>query len=147
MHPYPHLYTVAARAAPSGNVAVTAAGLPTLATAPPPEFDGPGGIWSPEALLVAAVADCFILTFRAITRASRYEWQALECSVEGVLERVDGTTRFTRFTTHAKLTVPASADAAKAGVLLEKAEHGCLISNSLLGTRSLSAEVLTAPAS
>ena len=38
-------------------------------------------------LLIAAVADCFILTFRAVARASRFEWISLGCTVDGVLDR------------------------------------------------------------
>ena len=95
MHPYPHTYTAAAAADPSGLVSVTSAQLPRLDTAPPPEFDGPGGVWSPETLLCASLADCFILTFRAVSRASRLPWLRLECRVEGVLERVERTSQFT----------------------------------------------------
>lgn len=144
MHPYPHTYHVAATGAPTGTVAVSSAGLPELATAPPPEFDGPGGTWSPETLLAAAVADCFILSFRAYSRASRFEWSQLECRVEAVLERVEATSQFTRFTTHARLVIPPGADAAKARQLLVKAEQGCLIANSLRGSRHLEADVVTA---
>ena len=115
--------------------------LPNLETAPPPEFDGPEGVWSPETLLCASIADCFILTFRAVSRAARLEWSQLECRVEGVLERIERTSQFTRYTTFAKLTIPAGTDAAKARGLLEQAEHGCLIANSLRGSRSLEAEV------
>ena len=43
----------------------------------PVEFDGPGDRWSPETLLIAAIADCFILTFRAIACATRMDWQGL----------------------------------------------------------------------
>ncbi len=118
--------------------------LPTLETAAPPEFDGPGGVWSPETLLCASVADCFILTFRAVARAARFEWQRLECRVEGVLERVERVSQFTRYTTIARLTIPSGADVAKARVLLEQAEHGCLISNSLRGSRTLDSEVVAA---
>jgi organic hydroperoxide reductase OsmC/OhrA len=114
-----------------------------LQTAPPPEFDGPGGLWSPETLLCAAVADCFILTFRALARAARFEWIEVECAVEGTLERHEGVSQFTRYATTAKLTVPASADVAKAHSLLERAEKTCLVSNSLRGTRTLQAEVVT----
>jgi len=147
MHPYPHLYSVTATGTGTASIAVTSPGLPTLETAPPPEFDGPGGLWSPETLLCAAVADCFILTFRAVSRAARLEWSKLECHVDGTLERVDGVSRFTRFATRAELTVPAGADVEKARALLDKAEHGCLISNSLAGTRSLEARVTVAGAS
>jgi len=144
MHPYPHVYRAAASAAPTGPVPVSAATLPEIATAAPPEFDGPGGTWSPETLLTAAVADCFILTFRAISRASKFEWQALECRVEGVLERLDkGGAYFTRFKTMARLTLAPGADAAKARLLLEKAEHGCLVANSLRSERSLEVTLVT----
>jgi len=122
-------------------VTLTSAQLPSLETAPPPEFDGPAGVWSPETLLCASVADCFILTFRAVSRAARFEWSRLECRVEGVLERVGRTSQFTRYTTFAKLTVPEGADSAKARELLERAEQGCLIANSLRGSRALEAEI------
>ena len=143
MHPFPHLYTVSAAVAGVDNVVVSAAGLPDLETAAPPEFDGPGGYWSPESLLCAAVADCFILSFRAFARGSRFEWLALACRVVGTLDRVAGVARFSHFATHATLTVAAGTDADKARLLLAKAENGCLISNSLSATRELVAEVVS----
>jgi organic hydroperoxide reductase OsmC/OhrA len=71
VHPYPHTYLAAAAGRDCGPVTVTSAQLPSLDTAPPPEFDGPRGAWSPETLLCASLADCFILTFRAVARAAR----------------------------------------------------------------------------
>jgi organic hydroperoxide reductase OsmC/OhrA len=118
--------------------------LPRLESAPPPEFDGPGGLWSPETLLCASAADCFILTFRALSRAPHLEWLRLECRVEGVLERVERVSQFTRFTTYAHLTVPAGTDVAQARESLERAEHACLIANSLRGARTLEAQVIVA---
>ena len=150
MHPYPHSYVVSASAASSGSVAVFSPELPAIETAAPPQFGGPGGVWSPETLLCASLADCFILTFRAVARAARFGWQSLDCRVEGMLERVGRVSHFTRFTTFATLTVPAATDAAKARELLERAEQGCLIANSVRGSRSLDAQVIAqgpAPAS
>jgi organic hydroperoxide reductase OsmC/OhrA len=121
---------------------VTSPGLPEIDTSPPVQFDGPGGVWSPETLLCASVADCVILTFRAIAHASRLEWTELRCRVEGVLDRVDGIARFTGFTTYATLKLTHEAETAKARSLLEKAEHQCLIANSLSGKRALVAEVV-----
>ena len=141
MHPYPHTYTVTATASATGNVAVTSPRLPALVTAPPAEFDGPGDVWSPEALLCAAVADCLILTFRAIARASKFDWLELSCRTEAVLDRVGGVARFTRYTSYATLKLPAGGDAAKAKLLLEKSEHSCLVANSLTGERSIIADV------
>ncbi len=139
--PYPHIYDACARGTASGTVLVSASGLHDLETAPPPEFDGPGGVWSPETLLVASIADCFILTFRGVSRAAHLEWQALEATVEGTLERSAGVTQFTRFLTRAVLSVNPMADAAKARELLEKAEKLCLVANSLRGERTLDASV------
>lgn len=142
MHPYPHVYQASAEGAPADLVAVTSPGLPSLATTPPPQFDGPEGTWSPETLLCASVADCFILTFRAVARASKLEWHRVSCRTEGTLEKVDGGSRFTRFTSHVTLHVPPGTDAARAKLLLEKSEHGCLVANSLTGKRELVADIV-----
>jgi len=144
MHPYPHTYIASASGDDAGFVAVTAAQLPALETAAPPEFDGPGGVWSPETLLCAAVADCFILTFRPVARAARLNWLHLECRVEGTLERVGNTSQFTHFKTRAKLTVPDGTDLARARESLERAERGCLVANSLRAERALEPEVVAA---
>jgi organic hydroperoxide reductase OsmC/OhrA len=144
MHPYPHLYTVESSAAASGDVTLSATGLPAIASAPPPEFDGPGGRWSPEHLLVAAVADCVILSFRGVARANKFEWHSLECSVEGTLDKVEGKTKFTHMVVRATLRVPAGTDEAKAKQLLERAEHVCLISNSLVAERRIESTIVFA---
>jgi len=144
MHPFPHRYRVRIAVAPEGEVGLTSEGLPEMRSLPPPEFGGPGGYWSPETLLLAAVGDCMMLTFRAIAKASRFEWRELTADVEGLLERVDGNSRFTKITTHVRLVVPAGTDAARAQRLLEKAEQGCPISNSLTAAKHLEAEVVEA---
>jgi len=144
MHPYPHTYVASAAGKKVGTVVVASPQLPDIESAAPPEFDGPGGVWSPETLLCAAVADCFILTFRAVARAARFEWLNLECRVEGVLERVEGNSQFTRYTTFATLSVAAGTDETNARALLERAEHGCLIANSLRGARALEVQILVA---
>lgn len=142
MHPYPHVYTAAASGRPEGTVALASPGLPEIATAPPPEFDGPGDVWSPEMLLCASIADCFVLSFRAIARASKLEWSELACRVEGILERVDGVAQFTHYRTFASLKVPSEPAGEKVRRLLERAEQICLISNSLRGERTLVVEVV-----
>lgn len=146
MQPYPHTYRATAAAGPAGRVIVGSPGLPSLETAPPPEFGGPGGAWSPETFLCAAVADCFLLTFRAVARAAHFEWRELECRIDGVLERVGSSSQFTRYTAIVRLHVPPGADPVKARRLLEQAEHGCLIANSLRGARALEIEIVAAEA-
>jgi organic hydroperoxide reductase OsmC/OhrA len=141
MKPYPHTYSVSADVSATGAVSVVSPGLPAIETAPPPEFDGPGGVWSPETLLVAAIADCFILTFRGVSRAAHFDWVSLEAHVDGTLERDSGVTQFARYTTRAILTVQPNSDHAKARELLARAEKVCLVANSLRGVRALEMEV------
>lgn len=69
MQALPHHYSVTAAAAADGDVTLRSAGIPSLQSSSPVQFDGPGDRWSPETLLVAAVGDCLILTFKAIARA------------------------------------------------------------------------------
>lgn len=144
MQDLPHRYTADAEANPDENVIIRSENLPQLVSAPPAEFGGPGDQWSPEHLLAASVADCFILTFRAIASASKLEWSNLETSAEGVLDRVDRVMRFTEFTVTATLTLPEGTDRGKAQRLLEKSEAACMITNSLNADVHLKTEILIA---
>lgn len=144
MHPFPHLYTVNSAAKPDGSVTLSSAGLVNLPSNGPVEFDGPGDLWSPETLLTGALADCFILSFRAVANASKFAWTALDCRVEGKLDRIERVTQFTSFTVNARLTVPAGTDVERAHKLLEKAEQVCLISASLKGEKHLAIEIVGA---
>ncbi len=139
MDPFPHRYSTSATAGPEGSVALSSEGLDSLDTAPPAEFGGPGDRWSPETLLVGAVADCFVLSFRAVARASGFEWRRLRCSANGTLDRHERITRFTRIDLEAVLEIdpepgeeaPAESRIARGRRLLEKAETACLVSRSL----------------
>ncbi len=141
MQEYPHHYQVAATVQSEGHVLLESAGLTAIESAPPPEFGGPEGFWSPETLLVSAVADCFVLSFKAIARASSMNWTSLHCEVDGVLDRVERISQFTEFNLRVTLEVPAGTDEAKAARLLAKAETACLITNSLKSAIHLEATV------
>jgi organic hydroperoxide reductase OsmC/OhrA len=142
MQEFPHRYVVTASGATDGEVGLTSPGVPPLATASPAEFGGPGDRWSPETLLVASVADCFVLTFRAVARAMKVQWQTLACETDGTLDRVERTMQFTAFGIKATLTVLPGTDVAHAHRALEKAEHACLITNSLKAPVHLETKVL-----
>ncbi len=141
MQPFPHRYAVSAKARADSNVELSSSGLAPIESAPPVDFGGPGNLWSPETLLVASVADCFVLSFKAIAAASKMDWVSLECAVEGVLDRVDGVTRFTRIQVRATLDSPAGVSERLATRLLEKSEQSCLITNSLSAEVHLETEV------
>jgi organic hydroperoxide reductase OsmC/OhrA len=137
MQDLPHRYSVTARAAREGDAFVEAERLPRLASAPPTEFGGPGDRWSPETLLAAAVADCFVLTFRAIADATSLPWVDIRCDVEGTLDRVGRVTRFTDMLLRAYLRIPAGASADQAHRVLTRAKERCLVSNSLISPSCL----------
>ncbi len=144
MEAFPHRYSVSGSATRDNHVALKATDLPEIVSAPPAEFGGPGDKWSPETLLVGAVADCFILTFRAVAQASKLDWEHLECQVTGTLDRVERTMRFTAISVEATLQVPAGTDAEKAEKLLHKAEQNCLVTNSLIADSTLQTTVQVA---
>ena len=146
MEPFPHQYCVKGRGRVTGDVELSAEGLTTLRSALPAEFGGPGDRWSPETLLVGAVADCFILTFRAVARTAGLSWQSLECDVTGKLDRVDRVPQFTRVDITARLVVSPGEDAEQGRRALEKTERTCLISSSLKGSIGLDATVEIAAA-
>jgi organic hydroperoxide reductase OsmC/OhrA len=142
MHPFPHRYSVSARTTPDGDPRVTSAGLPELQTAAPIEFDGPGGRWSPEGLLVAAVADCFALTFRGIARVSRLPYLSFTCDVTGTLDRPGRVAaEFTEFHVYARVELPHDANPDQARRIIMKAEETCLVTRSLKGAVHLTIEV------
>jgi organic hydroperoxide reductase OsmC/OhrA len=99
MQALPHRYRVKGAGRTSGDVELTAERLTMIHSASPAEFDGPGDRWSPETLLVGAVADCFILTFRVVAKKSRLSRISLDCDVTGTLDREDRVTQFARFDT------------------------------------------------
>ena len=143
MQAFPHRYTVTVKGGASGAIDNSGLDLPELSVTAPPEFGGPTGHWSPETMLVAAVADCLVLTFRAMARASKLEWDALDCTATGTLDRNGGVLHFTGFDVDARLTVPEGTDPGKAESMLRKAEDICLVTSSLTGKVHLLVDVRT----
>ncbi len=143
MKPLPHIYKAQLSGGSEGYAVVSVAGVPELRTAPPADFGGPGDAWSPEDLLMAAVESCFLLTLRAVARASKLEFDSLELAGEGTLDRKDGVTRFTEIVLRPRLKLPAGADRDKAMRVLEKSEKACLVSASLSTPVRLEPEIVS----
>ncbi|HEX6878722.1 MAG TPA: OsmC family protein, partial [Terriglobales bacterium] len=99
--------------------------------AAPPEFGGESEMWTPETFFLAAVASCYITTFRAISEHSKFDSVALDVTVDGTIEKESGGFRFTSVTVKPVLTVASDEDRDKGLKLLLKSEAACLISRSL----------------
>jgi len=105
---------------------------PAIAFSAPPEFYGQGGQWTPEHLLLASVAGCFISTFSGMAEFSKFEFLSLNLEVEGAIEKGEAGWRFTRITVRPRLRIASNdRDRERAQRLLEKAEKSCLIARSL----------------
>jgi peroxiredoxin-like protein len=103
----------------------------TVNFAAPPEFGGEPGLWTPEHLLLGAVATCYVATFRAVAERSKLAVTGLEVFVDGVITKEPGGFRFTEIAIRPAITVERHQDCERAQRLAEKAEHACLISRSL----------------
>ena len=143
MHAFPHRYAVNALAAATGVVTLRGAELEDIQSTAPPEFDGPPGNWSPETLLLASIADCFVLSFRAIAQASRLAWVEIDVGATGTLDRSADGMQFSAFELNVRLRVAPGTDAARAERLLEKAEHSCPIARSLKSKVALKIQVVS----
>jgi len=131
MSTFPHSYRLSAILAEGGLVRMTTDEGALLECAAPANFGGEPGGQSPESLLTEAVASCFMLSFVAIARASGFEWNALSCEVEGILDKADRALKFTAFNVVAELEVRDAEACRRGEMLLQKAENTCLVSNSL----------------
>jgi organic hydroperoxide reductase OsmC/OhrA len=106
--------------------------MPDIEVAPPPEFQGTRGVWTPEHLFVASVTCCYVTTFLAIAQLSKLEFASISCGATGKLEKVEGSGfEVTEITLRPNLVLRHARDAERAGRILEKAEVNCLISKSI----------------
>ena len=128
-----------------GTVSAEGADEPIRFSAPP-EFMGEAGIWTPEHFFAAAIASCFVTTFKAIAEFSKFEFLSLDVDVKAILQKELGGYSFTRVVIQPLLQIAESSDQERALRLLEKAERACLISRSIKSQIEFEPEVLVASA-
>jgi organic hydroperoxide reductase OsmC/OhrA len=139
-------YRFSARVEPRGgpHVVATTDGRPALPVATPAEFRG--GVddsWSPEHLLVASVASCFVLTFKAIAVRRALAYEALEVQATGhVTTRADGQIGFLAI--ELDVVVEARPEAAHAvDTVAHRAHDHCIVGNALAVPFELRLDVRT----
>jgi organic hydroperoxide reductase OsmC/OhrA len=119
--------------------------LPSLPVASPPQFDGPGGVWSPEHLFVASVASCLMITFRALADLAGLEIVEYSDSAAGKLVRGDDRLySITEITLCPRVVISDPSQVDRALRLIDKAEQACLISRSISSVVHLEPEVIVA---
>lgn len=142
MQALPHHYNVQANSTPETQIITSSQGIADLVTAGPAEFGGPGDQWSPETLMISAVASCFLLSFKAVAGASKFPWKSIQCESTGKLEKVDRIMKFTEITTKVRLVISDQTAREKALKLLKKAEAICLVTNSLTAELKLECDIV-----
>jgi len=107
----------------------------------PSEFGGLEGRWTPEDLLLGAIASCYTTTFRALADYSKFEYSDLEVEVIAKFQKVESGYAFTAFCTRPTLTILNQAEQSRARQLLEKTQHLCLVSRALTAPHELEPSV------
>jgi peroxiredoxin-like protein len=97
----------------------------------PPEFGGLEGRWTPEDLLLCAVASCYTTTFRALADYSRLQYSDLAVEVQGTIRKADSGYEFCEIVIRPTLRISVEQEQTRAFRLLQKAKTVCLVSRAL----------------
>lgn len=127
--PFPHRYEVRVEGGTGGAI-VSAAPRPEFRGGAPEEFDGRNDWWSPEHLLLSAVALCLKTTFEAFAKRKGVAALAYGSRAEGTLDKTPQGLAFTSIVVSVELTVDA-ADVTRAEETLRSAKDHCIVSNAL----------------
>jgi peroxiredoxin-like protein len=107
----------------------------------PPQFGGLEGRWTPEDLLMTALASCFTTTFHAIAGYSKFEYTDLAVEAEGTVSKTDNGYCFSEIVIRPSLMIPNEEQRERAVGLLHKAKALCLVSRALATAQKFEARI------
>ena len=97
----------------------------------PPAFGGVEGRWTPEDLLLGAVASCYTTTFRTLAEYSKFAYNDLQVEVEAAVSKAETGYTLGEVCIRASLIIPREEEQDRAIKLLHKAKGLCLVSRAL----------------
>jgi organic hydroperoxide reductase OsmC/OhrA len=97
----------------------------------PPAFGGLEGRWTPEDLLLSALASCYTTTFRTLAEYSKFVYTDLQVEVEGLIGKAETGYNFLELSICVDVTIAQEAEQERAIKLLHKAQDLCLVSRAL----------------
>ncbi len=102
------------------------------------ELGGLHGRWTPEQLLLCALAGCFTTTFHDVARGAKFEYTDLEVEIEGSVKRsrTNGC-NFTEILIRPRLTVPVEDQRELGLALLRRTQALCMISRAVTAPQTL----------
>jgi organic hydroperoxide reductase OsmC/OhrA len=112
--------------------------------AAPPRFGGVEGRWTPEDLLLGAVASCYTTTFCALAEYSKLNYLELAVEVRGTLRKADRGYSFGEIAIYPRLIIVDLEEQQRALRILQKAAATCLISRLLTVEPAFAPQVLVA---
>lgn len=99
--------------------------------AAPPQFGGMEGRWTPEHLMLTALASCFTTTFQAIAEYSKFEYRDLQVEAEGEVRKAESGYRFGDIVIRPTLGILDESKRERASALLHRAKAACMVSKCL----------------
>ena len=97
----------------------------------PPQFGGLEGRWTPEDLLLAALASCFTTTFQSVSLSSKFEYIDLQVEAEGIVSKMEGGYGFREIIIRPNLTMIDEVSREQGLSLLQKTAVLCLVSRAV----------------
>jgi peroxiredoxin-like protein len=97
----------------------------------PTEFGGLEGRWTPEELLLAAVAGCYTTTVRAIAGSAQIDFTDLQVEASGTVRKAESGYNFSQITVRPSLKIASANEKDRALDLLKRAEKLCLVSRAI----------------
>ena len=97
----------------------------------PTEFGGLEGRWTPEELLLAAIASCYTTTVHAIADAARFDFADLQVEASGTVRKAESGYNFSEIIVQPNLKIASVVDRECALSLLRRAEKLCLVSRAV----------------
>ena len=110
----------------------------------PPEFEGPGGGFSPEDLFAQALANCFIATFKVYAEKSRIDFEDLSVNAELTVdldEQKRPVMKKCIITAVVELVGGQNLNASRISMLAEKAFRSGFVLNSVKTDLSFKFEI------
>lgn len=123
---------------------VTAAGKPALLGSAAPPFRGDADRWNPEELLIAALAQCHMLSYFYLAAQHGIRVSSYTDEASGVVRMEGVGGRFTSVTLRPRMSI-ASGDPGLARALHDQAEQICFIAQSVNFPVLHEPEILTEP--
>lgn len=108
------------------------------------ELGGLQGRWTPEQLLLCALAGCFTTTFHDVARAAKFDYTDLEVEIEGSVRRTRAAgCNFNEILIRPRLTVHSEEQREPGLNLLRRTKLVCMISRAITVPQTLEPSVET----